>query len=92
MHANRIGAGGRITIPAEFRKKLRLRPGTPISWRETNGRLELVAFKRLLKEMQGAMKPRPGEPSAFEMLSEERKREKMREDSRGNPVSLATSH
>lgn len=72
---------GRITIPAELRKKLRLRPGTIMSVREENGRLVLVPFKRLLDEIRGCLKPRPGDPSAFEMLFEERERERMREKS-----------
>jgi len=84
MHGGRVGPGGRITIPAELRKKCRLRRGTLVSWREINGRLELVAFSRVLKETQGCMKPRPGEPSAFDLLFEERKRERMREDLKAN--------
>jgi AbrB family looped-hinge helix DNA binding protein len=82
MPSNRIGVGGRITIPAKFRKKLELRPGTLVSWREVNGRLELVAFNRLLKQIRGSLKSRPGEPSAFDLLFEERKRERMREESK----------
>lgn len=77
----KFSSNGRITIPAALRKKLRLRPGTVMSVREENGRLVLVPVKRLLDEIQGSLKPRPAEPTAFEMLFEERKRERMREKS-----------
>jgi len=79
MRRSIISKGGRITVPVELRKKLKLKPGTLMSWREENGRLVLTSFKRLLDEIQGSLKPREGEPSAFEMLFEERKRERMRE-------------
>ena len=80
MQMLRITARGQITIPVALRKKLRLKPGTAMSWSEENGRLVLIPTKRLLDEIQGCLKPLPGEPSAFEMLFEERKRERMREN------------
>lgn len=69
-----------ITIPAELRRKLKLKPGTIMSWKEENGQLILISTKRLLDKLQGCLKPQPGEPSAFEMSFEERKRERIRED------------
>lgn len=80
MRWGRINKKGQITIPIELRRKLRLCPGTLISRTEENGRLILISNKRLLEEIRGCLKPRPGEPSAFEMLFEERKRERMREN------------
>jgi AbrB family looped-hinge helix DNA binding protein len=68
MKRNAVSSDGRITIPAELRKKLKLKPGTIMSWREENGRLILISFKQLLDEIQGSLKPRPGEPSMFEMF------------------------
>ena len=81
MKRNSVSSDGRITIPAELRKKLKLRPGTIMSWKEENGRLILISFKRLLDEIQGSLKPRPGEPSAFEAMFEERERKRMQENS-----------
>lgn len=82
MKRNAVSSQGRITIPAELRTKLNLKPGTVMSWKEENGRLILVSTKRLLDEIQGCLKPRRGEPSAFDMLFEERKRERIREDTK----------
>ena len=82
-YSSRMRTKGRITIPAELRKKLRLRSGIVISLREENGRLVLIPFKHLLDEIQGSLKPGPGGPSAFEMLFEERRRERTREDLKG---------
>jgi AbrB family looped-hinge helix DNA binding protein len=79
MQTLRITARGQITIPAELRKRLGIKTGTRISWTEENGRLVLTPIEQLLDEIQGFLKPLPGEPSAFEALFEERKRERMRE-------------
>lgn len=79
MQTLRITARGQITIPAELRKRLGIKTGSRIGWTEENGRLVLTPIDRLLDEIQGFLKPRPGEPSAFEALFEERKRERMRE-------------
>ena len=80
MQRARINGRGQITIPAGLRKKLKLKPGTPMSWREENGRLILMSTKRLLDEIRGCLKPLPGEPSLFDMLFEERERERVREN------------
>jgi bifunctional DNA-binding transcriptional regulator/antitoxin component of YhaV-PrlF toxin-antitoxin module len=74
MYRSIMSTRGRITIPAELRKKLRL------TLSEEKGRLVLTPFERLVDEMQGFLKPRPGQPSVFEELFEERKRERTRED------------
>ena len=74
-----VSTRGRITIPAELRKKLRLNPGTLISMSEENNRLILTPLERLLDEIQGFLKPQPGQPSAFEALFEERRRQRIRE-------------
>ncbi len=75
-----VSSDGRITIPAELRKRLKLRPGTIMTWKEENHRLILISIKQLLDEIQGSLKPRPGEPSMSEILFEERKRERFREE------------
>jgi AbrB family looped-hinge helix DNA binding protein len=75
-----VSSDGRITIPAKLRRRLKLRPGTIMSWKEENHRLILISIKQLLDEIQGSLKPRPGEPSMSEMLLEERKRERIREE------------
>ena len=82
MRTSRINKKGQITIPIELRRKLRLRAGMLLSLKEENEHLILTSTKRLLDEIQGSLKPRPGKPSAFEMLFEERKRERMREDAK----------
>jgi len=80
MQTLRINTRGQITIPCELRKKLKLKPGTIMSWKEENHRLILISIKQLLDEIQGSLKPRPGEPSMSKMLFEERKRERIREE------------
>jgi len=49
-----ISRRGQITIPAELRRKARLRSRMLMSIAEENGRLVLIPFKRLLDEMQGS--------------------------------------
>lgn len=81
MYTRRITAKGQITIPAELRKRLGIRAGTRVNWIEEKGRLVLIPMTaRGIKEIMGFLKPKPGEPSAFEELFKERARERQRED------------
>jgi AbrB family looped-hinge helix DNA binding protein len=81
MCRSSISSKGRITIPAELRKKFGLKPGTHLNWIEENDRLVLIpTTERAIKEIKGFLKPKPGEPSVFEELFKERARERRRED------------
>ncbi|HKI25007.1 MAG TPA: AbrB/MazE/SpoVT family DNA-binding domain-containing protein [Candidatus Sulfotelmatobacter sp.] len=76
-----ISSKGQVVIPAELREQLGLEKGTPATWTEENGRLVLTPItERLLDEIQGSLRPGPGEPSVFEALFEERERERKREN------------
>lgn len=67
-------------IPAELREQFGLEKGTPATWTEEKGRLVLTPITlQRIREIRGFLKPRPGEPSAFEGLFEERERERRRE-------------
>jgi AbrB family looped-hinge helix DNA binding protein len=41
-----ISSKGRVTIPAELRKKLGLDPGTHVNWSKENGKLVLTSMTR----------------------------------------------
>jgi AbrB family looped-hinge helix DNA binding protein len=75
----RISSKGQVIIPAELRKRHGLAAGTPATWSEDKGRLILTPIERILDEIQGFLKPRPGEPSAFEESLAERERQRQRE-------------
>ncbi len=75
-----ISSKGQVVIPAELREQLGLGKGTTATWTEEKGRLVLTPMtEKRLREIRGFLKPRPGEPSAFEGLFEERERERRRE-------------
>lgn len=74
-----ISSKGQVVIPAELRQKLKLKKGSPAVWKEEKGRLVLTPIERVLDEIQGFLKPGPGEPSMFEELFKERERERQRE-------------
>ena len=75
-----ISSKGQVVIPAELREQFGLEKGTPATWTEEKGRLILTPItERLLDEIQGFLKRRPGEPSVFEASLEERERERQRE-------------
>jgi len=75
-----ISSKGQVVIPAELREQLGLRKGTPATWTEEKGRLVLTPItEKRIREIRGFLKPKPGEPSAFEALFEERERERRRE-------------
>lgn len=79
-----ISSKGQVVIPAELREELGLQKGTRATWTKENGRLVLTPMTaRILDEIQGFLKPGPGQPSAFEALFKERQREREREDRKG---------
>ena len=76
-----ISSKGQVVVPAELREQLGLKKGTRATWTEERGRLILMPItERLLDEIQGFLKPRPGEPSMFEEHFKERARERRREN------------
>ena len=78
-----VSAKGQVVIPAALRKRLGLRKGTPATWREERGSLRLTPMStNAIDEAMGFLKPKPGEPSVFDALFEERERERRREDER----------
>lgn len=81
MRRTVVNTRGQVTIPTELRKQLEIKSGTCVSWFEENGRLVLAPMtSRRMREIRGFLKPKPGEPSAFEELFKERARERRRED------------
>jgi antitoxin PrlF len=81
MRRTVVNARGQVTIPAELRKQLGIKPGTRVTWFEEKGRLILApTTTRRVKDIRGFLKPKPGESSAFEESLKERARERRRED------------
>ncbi len=82
MHFTKINAKGQVTIPAELRQRLQFKTGTRVNWSVERGRLVLIPItQRRINEIKGFLKPKPGEPSAFEGSFAERERERRREKS-----------
>jgi len=80
MRRTVVNARGQVTIPAELRKELEIKPGTRVTWFEEKGRLVLAPMtSRRIKEIRGFLKPKPGEPSMFEESFKERARDRRRE-------------
>jgi AbrB family looped-hinge helix DNA binding protein len=76
-----ISSKGQVVIPVELRQEFGLEQGTAATWTEDDGRLVLTPITaQRIKEMVGFLKPKPGEPSMFEELFAERRRECERED------------
>ena len=81
MRRTVVNAKGQVTIPAELRKQLAIKPGTRVTWSEEKGRLTLAPITlRRINEIRGFLKPKPGEPSTFEESFKERAPERRRED------------
>jgi AbrB family looped-hinge helix DNA binding protein len=79
-HRTVISSKGQVVIPAELREQFGLKKGTAAIWAEEKGRLILTPLTiQRIREVRGFLKPKPGEPSAFEGLFEERERERRRE-------------
>jgi len=75
-----VSSKGQVVIPVELRQQLGLKKGTPATWSEEQGRLVLTPMsERLLDEIQGFLRPEPGDNSMFEESFHERQRERKRE-------------
>jgi antitoxin PrlF len=80
IYRTHVSSKGQVIIPAQLRQQFGLQKGTPATWTEEKGRLILTPITlQRIREARGFLKPRPGEPSAFEALFEERERERRRE-------------
>jgi AbrB family looped-hinge helix DNA binding protein len=74
-----ISSKGQVVVPVELRKQLGLKSGCRAVWKERNGELLLTSIEHILDELQGILKPLPGQPSAFEESLAERERQRKRE-------------
>jgi AbrB family looped-hinge helix DNA binding protein len=55
-----ISSKGRVTIPAELRKKLGLNPGTRVDWSKANEKLVLTPVTtRRTREVGGSLRTDP---------------------------------
>lgn len=59
-----IGEGGRIVIPAQYRKEMHVMPGDELIMRMHNGELRLFNQVAALDRIQQAVKPYKGNVSA----------------------------
>jgi AbrB family looped-hinge helix DNA binding protein len=77
----RIGPGGRVVIPAEFRKALGVEIGDDMVMELTNGELRLRSFDAALKRVQEIVRKYvPDGVSLADELIRERREEAAREE------------
>jgi AbrB family looped-hinge helix DNA binding protein len=65
---------GQLVIPARLRRRFGIKKGTLVTFTEDDGRIIVQPVTReFIRGLRGSLK---GEPSALEMLLDERKRER----------------
>lgn len=71
---SRIGAGGRLVIPAEIRRELGLEEGEPVTMRVEDGELRIWSVSEGIRRVQERMKPYivPGQSVVDELIAERR--------------------
>lgn len=74
-----VNTKGQVTIPEPLRRKYGFSPGTKVVWIERDGELVPCRVKSI-HELFGSMRPQPGQRSLTEILLEERRAERERED------------
>jgi AbrB family looped-hinge helix DNA binding protein len=74
----KVGAGGRIVLPAEFRKALGLAPGDDVLVVLDNGALRIITPRQALEEAQTILRQYvpSGKGLAAELIAERRKEAK----------------
>lgn len=76
---------GQIVIPAKLRKKYGIDPGITIHVKDEDGKIVLTPItKEYISSLRGIIKPKKGQKSALEMLEEERRADRIREDEKFN--------
>ncbi len=84
---HRVGAKGQVVIPKEIRQRAGIAPGDEIEFEEVDGMVGLRKAKtvdEILDELQGCLAD--SDVDVLEMLMEERRREREREDRKfGHP-------
>jgi AbrB family looped-hinge helix DNA binding protein len=74
VETSRVTSKGQLVIPARLRRRFGIKKGTLISFIENHGRIIVQPVTReFIRSLRGSLK---GEPSALEVLLEERKRER----------------
>jgi AbrB family looped-hinge helix DNA binding protein len=69
-----VTSKGQVVIPVQFRRRLGIRKGTQVAFSEENGRLIVQPITAdFIRKLRGSLK---GEPSALDILTKERKRER----------------
>ncbi|MEO1020950.1 MAG: AbrB/MazE/SpoVT family DNA-binding domain-containing protein [Bacteroidota bacterium] len=80
MHST-ITKKGQIVIPSAIRKKMGITPGTKIHIEEEGNTIVLKPItKEYISDLKGLLKPEKGEKSALNLLMEERKADRTREN------------
>ncbi len=70
-----VTSKGQLVIPARLRRRFGIKKGTLIAFVEDDGRIIVQPVTReFIRSLRGSLK---GEPSALDVLSQERKRERV---------------
>ena len=78
----RVGAQGRIVIPAEIRRELGIEPGDELMPTVVNGRLVLGTRKAALDRLRALFADIPSDVSLVDELLEDRREDVRREEAK----------
>jgi AbrB family looped-hinge helix DNA binding protein len=76
---SKLGAGGRVIIPAEFRAELHLNPGDPLVLKLTETGIEISSFQDAFKKAKKLVQKQTKGKSLVKMVREMRRQEFNRE-------------
>lgn len=72
---------GQIVIPVKLRKKYGIEAGTTIHVEDKDGEIVLKPITaEYIRSLRGIVKPKKGQRSALDILKEERKADRIKED------------
>jgi len=73
-HAVRIGAGGRLVIPAQLREKLDVKPGDTVWLEEEQGEVRITSVRQAIRHAQElvAQQVAPERSLVDELIAERR--------------------
>lgn len=83
MTTTTVNTKGQVTIPEPLRRKYGFAPGTKVVWIERDGAL-IPKPVRTLNELRGLLKHGPDDRPLTDILLEERRADREREERRAN--------
>lgn len=78
--ATHLGPGGRVVVPASWRKTHGIKPGDRLVWEVVDGRLTLVPYSQVVAEVQSWFQQHMPKLSSEDMIAWKREEARLEDE------------